>query len=208
MIAPHLPWAIAAAATILAADKLHKMFGLGQSDAFVLLGFASVLRLMNRQPLLAGTIVGAVANLRYLSLIFVPYFVVKRNYRAAVSALASFAFFLALPALQVGLARGLGYATAALGGLGHMAGLGAKQRLRILEITWDRSVSITSALFRLTRAVQIPDFAAALILLLLFGSILGGLVMVARRQGILLFSSEKKVPARNSRVSRRSNGRR
>ena len=77
-----------------------------------------------------------------------------------------------------------------------MAGLGAKQRLRILEITWDRSISITSALFRLTRAVQIPDFAAALILLLLFGSILGGLVMVARRQGILLFSSGKNVPAR------------
>jgi alpha-1,2-mannosyltransferase len=194
-IAPHLPWIIAAAATVLAADKLHKMFGLGQSDALVLLGFAGVLRLMNQRPWLAGAIVGAVANVKYLSVIFVPYFVAKRNYRAAISAVVSFAFFLVLPALQVGSPRGIGYASAAFGGLGHMMGLGAKQHLKILEVTWDRSISITSVLFRLTRGAQIPDFAALLILLLLFGAILGGLILVARRHGILLFRAGDNLPA-------------
>src|SRR4051812_3856352 len=78
----HIVWAVAAIATVLATDKLHKMFGLGQSDAFVLLGFALALRWMERRPVVAGVVVGAVANIKYLSVIFVPYFVVKRNYRA------------------------------------------------------------------------------------------------------------------------------
>jgi hypothetical protein len=192
---PHLPWTIAAAATFLATDKLHKMFGLGQSDALVLLGFASVLRLMNRRPWIAGAIVGAVANVKWLSVIFVPYLVVKRNYRAAIGAALSFAFFLLLPALQVGLVRGLGYASAAFAGLGHMFGIGPKQHLKILEVTWDRSVSITSAVFRFTRSAQIPDAAAVAALLLILGTFLGAIILIARRHRVSLFSADKNLPA-------------
>ncbi len=190
VLAPHLPWAIAAAATLLTTDKLHKMFGLGQSDAFVLLGFALVLRWMNRRSWLAGAIVGAVANIKYLSVIFVPYFLVKRNYRAAFGAVISFVFLLALPALQVGARRGLDYATAAFGGLGHMIGLGSVHRLKILDVTWDRSLSITSTLFRATRACGLPDFAAAIILFLIFAAILFVLIFLARKNGVRLFGAE------------------
>jgi hypothetical protein len=200
-VPPHWPWAIAAAATFLAADKLHKMFGLGQSDAFILLGFALVFPLMNRRPWIAGVLVGAVGNVKYLSVIFVPYFVVKRNYRAAIGAVLSFAFFLLLPALQVGLMRGLGYASAAFGGLGHMFGIAPKQRLKILEVTWDRSISITSALFRLTRSAQIPDLATVALLLLILGAVVGAMMLVARRHGIALFSADQnRPPSERSRV--------
>lgn len=189
-IAPHWPWIIAAVATLLTTDKLHKMFGLGQSDGFVLLGFALVLRWMNRRPWMAGAIVGAVANIKYLSVIFVPYFLVKRNFRAAVGALISFVLLLALPALQVGATRGLDYATAAFGGLGHMIGLGSTHRLKILDVTWDRSLSITSTLFRVTRAHGLADSASAIILLLIFAAVLFALIFLARENGVRLFRAQ------------------
>ena len=121
----YLPVGIAAVTALLNADKLNKVFGLGQSDALVLLGFAVVLRWMDRRPLAAGAVVGAVANIKYVSAIFVPYFVWKRNYRAAFASAVSFVFFLLLPSVQVGLARGLDYIGTALGGLGGMVGLAA-----------------------------------------------------------------------------------
>lgn len=113
-----------------------------------------------------------------------------------MGAAISFVFFLALPALQVGSARGVAYAAAAFGGLGHMMGLGATHRLKILDVTWDRSVSITSALFRLTRGAEIRDFAALLLLLVVFGVILGALIVAARRHDIHLFSAGQNLPAR------------
>ncbi|MDQ6765978.1 MAG: DUF2029 domain-containing protein, partial [Verrucomicrobiota bacterium] len=175
-------------ATFLTADKLHKMFGLGQSDPFVLLGFAAVLRFMTPRPILAGAIVGAVANVKYLSVIFVPYFALKRNYRAALSAMVSFLFFLVLPVVQVGWTKGISYAAAALGGLEHMIGLPIIHRLKILPVTWDRSVSITSALFRMTRSTGVPDGAALLLLVLVFALTVGAILVVARRHGTALFT--------------------
>src|SRR6476619_5686421 len=49
-----LPWIIAAVATCLAADKIHGILTLGQTDCLMLLGFACALRWMERKPLLAG----------------------------------------------------------------------------------------------------------------------------------------------------------
>lgn len=187
----YCPWMIATAATFLNADKLNKMFGLGQSDGFVLLGFAAVLRWMNRRPLLAGLVVGAVANIKYLSVIFVPYFLLKRNYRAAASAILSFGCFLALPALQVGWARGLGYAFAAFGGLGHMMGFENVHRLQIHDVAWDRSLSITSAMFRLAHFAGWPNFAALFLLAIIFVASLGAMILIARRRGVRLFAARE-----------------
>ncbi len=190
-IAFYLPWAIAAAATLLSADKLHKMFGLGQSDAFVLLGFALVLRWMKRRPFLAGVVVGAVANVKYLSVIFVPYFLVKRNFRAAFSAMLSFIVFLAIPAIETGWNRGVGYAAVAFGGLGHLLGLEVpNHHLKINAVTWDRSISLTSAVFRLTRSFGLPDLAGLTILFLLGAAILASLILLARRSGVALFRTK------------------
>ena len=85
---PSTPWLIAAIATILVADKIHASFILGQTDCLMLLGFACTLSWMQRKPLLAGAIVGATASIKYLSLIFVPYFLIKKNFRAAFASAA------------------------------------------------------------------------------------------------------------------------
>jgi hypothetical protein len=61
---------------------------------------------MERKPLLAGSAVGTAASIKYLSLIFVPYFLIKRNFRAAIASVFAFIFFVALPAAEFGLGRG------------------------------------------------------------------------------------------------------
>jgi len=71
-------------------DKIRGTFALGQTDCLMLLGFACVLRWMERKPLLAGLAVGASANVKYLTLICVPYFLVKRNFKAAFAAILAF----------------------------------------------------------------------------------------------------------------------
>jgi len=181
-------WAIAAFAVVLAADKIHIVFTQGQTDFVMLLGFACVLRWMERRPWLAGLAIGFIANIKYFSLIFVPYFLLKKNFRAAFSSLATFVFFLWLPAIEVGLKRTTEYLTIAGGGLLHMTGAQVHhlQRLYIRPITWDHSVSITSAVFRMSRGRGLPDGFAVALLILVFclGMLL--LIIAARRAGVRL----------------------
>jgi len=68
-IDPSMPWAIAAVASILVADKIDTILILGQTEGIMLLGFACTLRWMDRRPLLAGAVVGLTASIKYVSLI-------------------------------------------------------------------------------------------------------------------------------------------
>ena len=65
--------------------------------------------------------------------------------------------------------------------LGRMLGAGSSHRLKILDVTWDRSVSITSAVFRWTRSAQLPDSLAMLLLLFLFAAVVATLILIARK---------------------------
>lgn len=178
-------WPVATIATILTADKIRAIFNLGQTDCLMLLGFALVLRWMDRRPMAAGFAAGAAANLKYLTLIFVPYFLLKRNYRAAVAALLSFAFFMMLSAVEVGLSRAIEYAGTALGGLAKFAGTNSASPLpKMPDVAWDRSVSVTSALFRLTRSQGFPDPVAVVLVLLIFLGVMAAIIMIGRRHGV------------------------
>jgi len=192
---PSIPWLIAAIATILIADKIHASFILGQTDGLMLLGFACTLSWMQRKPLLAGAIVGATASIKYLSLIFVPYFLIKKNFRAAFASIVAFSFFMALPAMQIGFARAGQYGAVALRGMGRMMGIiEAPKTAKILRVSMDRSVSITSAVFRLTRSYGVPDLFAAMFLLCVFIAVMAAIVFMCRRNGVLIFR-----PARSDR---------
>ena len=94
-----------------------------------------------------------------------PYFLIKRNFRAAIASVFAFIFFVALPALILAWAEERTYATVELCALGRMIGIMAThRRVKILNVTWDRSVSITSTVFRLTRSHGLPDvFAGTLV---------------------------------------------
>jgi len=189
---PSIPWLIAAIATILIADKIHASFILGQTDCLMLLGFACTLSWMQRKPLLAGAIVGATASIKYLSLIFVPYFLVKKNFRAAFGSIVAFGFFMTLPAVQIGFDRAGQYGAVAVRGMGRMMGIiEAPKTAKILRVGMDRSVSITSSVFRLTRSYGVPDLLAAMLLLCVFIAVIAAIVFMCRRNGVPIFRPQR-----------------
>jgi hypothetical protein len=193
---PSIPWLISAMALFLSVSKIRSDFVLGQYDCLILAGLVGILWWMDRRPALAGIVAGATANVKYLALIFVPYFLIKRNYRAAIASTVSFLFFFTLPALEVGLTSIKTYAINAVAVLNKVAGipelisLTAESRSHkpiVNSITWDRSVSLTSSILRVTRAHGVSDFIAASVILVLFAAIVTAIVLIARRHGVKLF---------------------
>jgi hypothetical protein len=181
-----LPWVIATAVTCLMVDKIRGTLALGQTDCLMLLGFACVLRWMERRPVLAGLAVGASANVAYLTLICVPYFLIKRNYKAAFAAILAFLCFLLLPGIEVGYEKLGYYLASSVGGLRRLIAT-APAPIHVFHVTWDRSISLTSSVFRLTQSAALPDAAAVILLLLLCGGIMTAIVSIGRSHGVSLF---------------------
>jgi hypothetical protein len=193
---PSIPWLISAMALLLSVSKIRSDFVLGQYDCLILAGLVGILWWMDRRPVLAGIVAGATANVKYLALIFVPYFLIKRNYRAAIASTVSFLFFFTLPALEVGLTSIKTYAINAIAVLNKVAAipelisLTAESRSHkpiVNSITWDRSVSLTSSILRVTRAHGVSDFIAASVIVVLFAAIVTAIVLISRRNGVKLF---------------------
>jgi hypothetical protein len=191
-----IPWMISAVALLLSITKIRSDFTLGQYDCLILIGLAGVLWWMDRQPALAGIVAGATANVKYLALIFVPYFLIKRNYRAAIASTVSFLLFFTLPALEVGLRPIKTYAINALAVLNKVAGvpelisLTATDRSHkpvVNSITWDHSVSLTSSILRVTRSHGVSDFIGASLIVVLFAAIVTAIVLIGRRNSVKLF---------------------
>jgi hypothetical protein len=193
---PSIPWMISATALLLSFTKIRSDFSLGQYDCLILIGLVGVLWWMDLRPALAGIAAGATANVKYLTLIFVPYFLIKRNYRAAIASIASFLFFFTLPVLEVGLSPIKTYAINAIAVLNKVAGvpelisLTATDRSHkpiVNSITWDHSVSLTSSILRMTRSHGVSDFVGASMIVVLFGAITMAIVLIGRRHGVKLF---------------------
>ena len=187
---------IAAIAILLNLDKVRALFRSGQTDGLMLGAFVAAFLLLDRKPLWAGFAVGASANIKYVSLIFVPYFVLTRRYRAAFAAAGSFVLFLYLPALLIGLHRDVEYIQVAFGGIANMFGLSARAPgADVYGVTWNRSVSITSTVFRYTRAHQLSDAFALTLVFILFAIIVTALVTICRRRGLALQRATKETSA-------------
>jgi hypothetical protein len=204
-LGPPSRWIISAGALLLSFEKIRSDFTLGQTDCLIIIGLVGALIWMNRRPLIAGIVVGATANVKYLALIFVPYFIIKRNYRAAISAIVSFAFFFALPAAEAGFGFLKTYAIDATAVLARVAGIQTIIPARtdnpvVNAITWDHSISLTSAILRETRAHEASDGIAAAIILVLFVLLMAGAVLVGRCRGVKLFRPLNRIPSSDDRV--------
>jgi hypothetical protein len=185
---------VSAGALLLIFEKIRSEFILGQTDCLILFGLALILCWLDRHPRLAAIAVGATANFKYLALIFVPYFVIKRNYRSAIASVVWFAFFFVLPALEAG-ARLIGdyvmNAAAVLakviGEHGFLAAAAGGRKPVVNSVVWANSVSLTSSVFRVTRSLHVSDVVAALVIALLLIGIVAALVWVGRRYNVDLF---------------------
>ena len=195
-IDPAIPWSISATALLLSFEKIRSDFTLGQTDCLVIVGLVAVLWWMDRRPALAGIAAGATANIKYLALIFVPYFLIKRNYRAALASTVSFLLFFTLPALEVGLRSIKTYAIDAIAVLNRVAGVpefisltaaGRGDKPVVNSVTWDHSVSLTSSILRVTRSHGVSDLIGASLIVALFAAIVMAIVLIGRRNGVNLF---------------------
>lgn len=185
---PSLTWFVAAVSAVLIMDKLRANLQLGQIDCLMLLGFVLVLRWMDRSPICAGLAAGITANLKYLTLIFVPYFLLRRNYKAALASILSFVFFLFIPAAQVGTQQASSYASQALGGIGNLLGLShTSGPEKMPDVVWDRSVSLTSAAFRTSDALMFPKGIGIILVALIFACLAFALIYIARSRGAKVF---------------------
>lgn len=187
-----LPWVIATIVLLLSYDKIHTDLRLGQTDCLMLLGFACVLRWMDRRPWLAGLAVGATANIKYFGLIFVPYFIIKRNYRAAVASVGSFFLFIMLPSVEVGFSLAWTYVVKGLGGLEkliHIKPSVEGHGLQIEPASWDRSISFTSVIFRITDSNALPAWFGGMLVIIAFTAVMGMIFFISRPHGLVLFKS-------------------
>ena len=202
---------IATAAMALSFEKIRADFVLGQTDCLMIIGFVAVLCLMTRRALMAGIATGAVGNIKYLALIFVPYFLGKRNYRAALASIVSFFLFFTLPAVEVGLRSMKIYSINAFAVLTRVAAVrnwidltavGRSHKPIVNSVTWPNSVSLTSSILRMTRSHGISDVFGGIAIALFFAGVVTVIVLIGRHHGVnLLIGSTATSNASADRVA-------
>lgn len=148
---------------VLVADKFVSTLKSAQTDGLILVACLAALMFIRTRPVLAGLMIAVAAALKYHALLFVILFLFRRRWRAAGAAVTGFAVLLFLPSVTVGWSENLQYIRDAFSGVIRMVGdlplvrgqAEAGEGAMIAPITWDRSVSATSAAMRLGQ--QLPD---------------------------------------------------
>jgi hypothetical protein len=136
-------------ALLLTVEQVRWELEMGQTDTLVLLGFTLALFWLDRRPVLAGIALGLAANIKYQSLITIPYLLLRRRYRAAMATAGSTVAWALAPALMVGWDRNLQYLGTAFRGLARLVGIApAGQAADLNPLTWEASVSLPSAAAR------------------------------------------------------------
>ncbi len=159
---------VAFAAVLLSARAIKHQIGEGQSDYLVAGAFILALVCLDRCPTLAGLVLGLAANVKYHTLVVLPYLLVRRRYRAAASTLASTILFALAPALVIGWDRTFASWRTALGGLGGLSGRPDNQAgvpthedapafSNLYDVFWEHSLSLTSVLARFLREAGLAD---------------------------------------------------
>jgi hypothetical protein len=155
---PPLLWSIVVLGLLVNADKVRGDLQMQQTNALMMLMFAIALCCLDRVPILAGVALGFILNIKYLSLGMLPYLIVRRRWMALAGFAAGAILFALLPAAIEGFPADLRDLRVSFGGLLHMVGVnavagnGATEHANVEDITAMFSMSITSAMARMTWA--------------------------------------------------------
>jgi len=154
---------MAAGSLLLGIGEIKTELATSQTDTLVLICFVLALGWLDQWPILCGLALGFGSNIKYQTLIALPYLLLTRRWKAAASTAISSAGFALLPGLLVGFGRNMQYLRSALGGLGHFASINNQGAASTVALTWSRSVSITSAIGRLLESCGINPSGAFLL---------------------------------------------
>ncbi len=176
-------------AALLTLDPLRGVIMMGQSDALVLAGFSLSLLWLERKPTISGILLGITALIKYQSVIFLPFLILRGRWKAA------WGFFLGViiaaftPASTIGWSRNWEYLKIAFRGffnIGHRH-LALAYATQIPPITWKKNISITSGLTRIITDLGWPPILVLIPLLVLITGIIFLFLKMYRRNSIPFF---------------------
>lgn len=154
---PYPAAGVALLSIALSFEQIRWELELGQTDSILLFAFVFSMVFSRSRPIPAAIVLGFAANVKYLTLIAVPYLLIRRRYKAALALVISTTLWALAPALIIGWSRNLDYLARALKGVAATAGLTTRDASAAApnSILWHRSVSITSAAARLADSLGI-----------------------------------------------------
>ena len=188
---PHLRFGLTAVAMalLLSAGEAKTEWSVAQCDGLVLDAFAFSFALMRNSPIMAGLVIAAGANIKYQTLVLVPYLLWRRRFKAVAATGVGMAVFGVLPAVSMGWRGTMDSWASALGGLGKMIGLHTQRVADIHALDWGSSVSIPSAIARFARDGHWPSWGMPLLLALCLGALAVLTVTIYLRHGLPLWGA-------------------
>ena len=122
----------------------------GQVDFLVLFGVTLGLVLLRRRPVLAGVVLGVVANIKYQTVIFAPYFIIRGWWQSFLGFVAGAVIAALSGSLVIGWELNLDYLARAFSSVTELFGIEyqASAKPMIFPVEWVESVSLTSTFAR------------------------------------------------------------
>ncbi|MFO0858324.1 MAG: glycosyltransferase family 87 protein [Phycisphaerales bacterium] len=144
-------WTLSAMTLLVLADSFRGEFEWANSNIVMLCGIVLGLAWLRKRPALAGAAIAFACAIKYLPIAFLPYFLVRRQWRAAAGMVTGLAACAMLPALWLGWEKNASYLATALRGMAVMSGATttAEPAANVLSITRNYSLSITSGIARM-----------------------------------------------------------
>lgn len=133
----------------LIADKVRIELRMWQTNVLMLTMFILALTWLDKRPRLAGLALGFAFNVKYLTIVFLPYLLIRRRWRTAAWFGVGIIFFALLPALYTGWGENARNLRIAGSGLLRLFGVPiGDEAANIQSITVHWNLSITGALAR------------------------------------------------------------
>lgn len=141
-------------------DQLRWQLEQGQTDSLLLLAFALGLGWLERRPLLAGLLAGLASNIKYLSLIVLPFAIVRGRARLGVGTVLGAVGGLLLPAAVFGWERNAEFVRTSLGRLVHVVDTGPDlantDGVNVHSLTWELNISLPAFAAKQVERLGLP----------------------------------------------------
>ena len=167
--------AVAALVSILDVNEMRNVLTMLETDAIMLLMFTLALYWLDRRPVLAGIALAFAFNIKYLTIVTLPYLILRRRWKTVAAMVAGSVFFALLPAVMLGWQEDLRCLHIAFGGLLKWVHAAPADgfTVEVHNIGDTLSLSVTSAIARILS----PYGASNLVIMAVAGAI--GLVALA-----------------------------
>jgi Glycosyltransferase family 87 len=190
---PGMVLVVAFCVALLNENEMRGEMTMLETNALILLLFILALRWLDRRPTLAGIALAVVMNVKYLSVVTLPYLLIRRRWRAAGSMVVGTVGFALLPATLLGWRENLRGIRIALGGIGKWIGmppptLSNGSSIFVQEVAAKLSLSVTSSIARLCGPTPGQTRLALALTALVVLATLGIVWAIYRKHGLPLWA--------------------